>query len=76
MGRRYHGCFEHVGVTGRQFWWLSSIVSMLGVMLPLSAEIWSAVIDEQVLMKGRMTEGIKGGMAHRKIKILEMICEI
>lgn len=51
-------------------------MSMLGVMLPLSAEIWSAVIDEQVLMKGRMTEGIKGGMAHRKIKILEMICEI
>lgn len=45
-------------------------------MLPLSAEILSAVIDEQVPMKGRITEGIKAGVAHRKIKILEMICKI
>lgn len=63
-------------MTGRQLWWLSTILSMLGVMLPLSAEILSAVIDEQVLMKGRMTEGIKAGMAHRKIKILEMTCKV
>lgn len=63
-------------MTGRQLWWLSSVLLMLGVMLPLSAEILSAVIDEQVLMKDRMTEGIKGGMAHRKIKILQMICKI
>lgn len=45
---------------------------MLGVILPLSAEILSGVTDEQVVMKGRMTEGIKAGMARRKIKILEM----
>lgn len=51
-------------------------LSVLGVMLPLSAEILSAVIDEQVLMKDRMTEGIKGGMAHRKIKMLQTICKI
>lgn len=63
-------------MTGRQLWWLSSILLMLGVMLPLSAEILCAVIDYQVLMKGRITEGIKAGMAHRKIKILEMICKI
>lgn len=76
MGGRYHGCFEHTGMTGRQLWWLSNILLMLGVMLPLSAEILNGVIDEQVLMKGRMTEGIKASMAHRKIKILEKICKI
>lgn len=63
-------------MTERQLWWLSSVLLMLGVMLPLSAEILSAVIDEQVVMKGRTTEGIKAGMAHRKRKILEMICKI
>lgn len=59
-------------MTGRQLWWWVSILLMLGVILPLSAEILSGVTDEQVVMKGRMTEGIKAGMAHRKIKILEM----
>lgn len=59
-------------MTGRQLCWWVSILLMLGVILPLSAEILSGVTDEQVVMKGRMTEGIKAGMAHRKIKILEM----
>lgn len=49
---------------------------MLGGMLPLSARILGAVINEQVLMKVRMAEGSKGDMAHRKMKILKMLCEI
>lgn len=38
-----------------------SILLVLGVMLALSGEILSGVTDEQVLMKGGMTEGIKAG---------------
>lgn len=45
-------------------------------MLPLSARILGAVINELVLMKVRMAEGRKGDMAHRKMKILKIICEI
>lgn len=43
--------------------------------VPLS-QGFGAIINEQVLMKVGMAEGRKGGMAHRKMKILKMICEI
>lgn len=38
-------------------------------MLPLSARILGAVINEQFLMKVGMADGSKGDMAHRKTKI-------